>query len=197
MKERMQKRGHAGFTLLEVMVVVILMAMMAAFAGGYYLRSQKRWQVERTSQELFLLLRYARVAAIERQATCKAYLDQTANRVWLTSYTENEEGGREEVVLENRFSRPVELPEHVQFMKIELKRLEQARENNETEAEESEADIITFRPDGTADQALIILGDTLTFFSITLDSVSGRAVCHSGIMDSLPQQVMDLDRGER
>lgn len=179
-----------GFTLLEIMVVVILITLLSVLSGGYYLRSRQRWQIEKSAQDIYLLARYARIGALERQSRCNLYVDQAGGRLWLTHFEANEEGEREETVLENRFSRPIELEEPVRIMNVEVKPLYDEGEQSGEETNRS----ITFRPDGTADQALITVGGGELFFTITVDAGTGRARCRDGIVRELPDEVIDLDR---
>jgi general secretion pathway protein H len=139
-------RSQAGFTMIETMVVLAIMAMAMAIApaivsglGGARLRA--------ASDELAAELRGARGQALRRNAPVELTLDLTKRGYWLSG--------------NNRF-RP--LPEVVDAVDLGPAALVQpggiAR--------------VRFLPDGTADQARISLRHGTTTKVIAIDWLTGR-----------------------
>ncbi|NMM82097.1 type II secretion system protein GspH [Acidovorax sp. SRB_14] len=60
-----RRRTH-GFTLIEVMVVVAIMAVLAAIAAPSFTPLVERWRVRQTTEQLQSTLYYARSEAIKR-----------------------------------------------------------------------------------------------------------------------------------
>ncbi len=57
-------RRHRGFTLLEIMVVLVLVALMAAVVGGGYARSIGGAQIRSAARDMLAGLRHTRAQAI-------------------------------------------------------------------------------------------------------------------------------------
>ena len=56
----------AGFTLLEILLVVTLIALAGGLGGGLYAGTYKKLTVEKTARQFTLMAKYARISAIER-----------------------------------------------------------------------------------------------------------------------------------
>jgi len=69
------RRREAGFTLIEMLVVVTILALTATFAAPLLLHGSKTLQLETTSTELASALRLTRSAAIARNAQLKLTID--------------------------------------------------------------------------------------------------------------------------
>ena len=101
--------------------MILLVVMLASVMGGGYFRQLKKRQVDKTAQELLLAAKYARVVAVERQVPCKLKLDQTAGRFYLMiDEVDSTEAEAAEVILNNLYTKPVELPGEVQFLQISV-----------------------------------------------------------------------------
>ena len=50
-----RSKGHEGFTLVEIMIVVAIIAMLAAIAVPGFLRARKRTQASRILNDLRLI----------------------------------------------------------------------------------------------------------------------------------------------
>jgi len=53
---------------------------------------------------------------------------------------------------------------------------------------------IVFRPDGSAESALIQLGDGQTHYTVAVMASTGRASLHFGLADGVNIAVVDLDQ---
>ncbi|GAB2489221.1 Tfp pilus assembly protein FimT/FimU [Comamonas humi] len=64
--EPLFRRRTAGFTAIELMVVVAIVAILAALAGPSFKPLMERWRVRQVTEELQAMLYYARSEAIKR-----------------------------------------------------------------------------------------------------------------------------------
>jgi len=201
------KKLHYGFTLIELLIVTSLIALLAGATGGIYLNSYKRRLVEKTARELFLTAKYARVLAIERQQPCKLVFQKSSPRNSLAeTAAENTAIGIKsgfwlsmaqvdpitsevsELIIRNIYSKPVELPEDVQFEDIRIRPAGTREQENDQEPTE-----IVFDPAGTANTATVTLGDGRRRYTLTVSAATGRARIKFGPADEEMNDVIDLD----
>ena len=57
----------SGFTIVELLVVITIIALLAGIGGGFHIGTYKRMLVEKTARDLFLAAKYARIMAIENR----------------------------------------------------------------------------------------------------------------------------------
>ena len=81
----------SGFTIIEVLVVITIIALIAGVGGGFYIGTYKRMLVEKAARDFFLAAKYARIMAIERQKPYRIELDATNGGFYLITEQLNEE----------------------------------------------------------------------------------------------------------
>jgi len=172
---RNPKWQRSAFTLIEMMVVVVVIALAAGLGGGVYVGSYKRMMVEKAAKDVWLMAKYARIAAIEQQQDLYIEMDKTNQRCWVatTQFDPNNvtAGLLGEVgVVQNLFCKPIDLPSGVEFEAVSVG-LAASAENEDIE----EFSRVLFRPNGTAESAVIIIGDGKTRYGITINGATGAA----------------------
>ncbi|MDH7598671.1 MAG: prepilin-type N-terminal cleavage/methylation domain-containing protein [Sedimentisphaerales bacterium] len=182
--------GKAGFTLIELMVVVLVISIAAGLGGGFYLRSYRRLMVEKAARDVRLMARYARIAAIEQQQPLYLLIDRANNRAMVATsafFSGQTDPGS---IVTNQFCRPVMLPAGVYF------------EDVSTEAAAGEDlgtdDLIRicFMPDGTANWAVVAIGDGKTHYALIINGATGATRIVASQADLLSEQlVVDLEAG--
>ena len=179
-----------GFTLAEILVVVIIIVLIAGVGGGIGVVRYRKMQVEKAAQEFMLAARYARMAAIERQAACIIELDKEESRFAVVTYGIDAETGQTGTipVPGSYFKRPVELGGDVSFEQVRVAPLGQI-----SAAEEYEETMIMFLPNGTADAALVQIGDGKTHYTASISAATGRTRLHAGTADEVGSPTTDLD----
>lgn len=184
------KVNRCGFTLAEVLVVVIIISLLGGLGGGIYVGTYKKILVEKAARDLFLTAQYARIMAIEKQRQYKILLDVANNGFLLATTQLDEEGGQtEQMVVKDSFCRPVEFTNEVKFEDIQITPI---GIETTTETDEDEQSIV-FSPNGTAQSAVIQIGNGKTHYTVTISAATGKAKVYFGTAENVEIGTVDLD----
>jgi len=82
-KRSPEHRFAAGFTLLELIVVLFILALAAALVAPVFTRSFGQLRLKAATRDLAALCRFARTQAITNQVVLEVVLDRRANAYWL------------------------------------------------------------------------------------------------------------------
>ena len=178
----------SGFTITEVLLVVVIIALIAGVGGGLYVGTHKRMLVEKAAREFLLTAQYARIMAIEQQSRYTLQLDAANNRFWLaTAQWDAQAGQTTQVIVQDYYCRPIELTGDVKFEDVQI-----APMSLET-AETDEGDAMVFLPNGSASSAVIRIGDGKTHYAISIDAATGKATMYFGTAEEIKMNSVDLD----
>ena len=96
------KKNQNGFTLIEVIVIVVIVGVLAYFAVANFGDSHSRLQNESVLKKIISDVRYARELALTEGEETRVYFDQTNNRYYLKwdngNYIQNPVGGGDFIV---------------------------------------------------------------------------------------------------
>jgi type II secretion system protein H len=180
--------NSAGFTLVEIMLVVVLIALLAGVAGALYGGTLKRMAVERSARELLLAAKYARMAAVEEQRPSLMNFDEHNGRFYVSMIAiDANSGQRIDTAVRNPYSRPVQMPEGVRFETIRVSSAGQS------DYQSGEQKTIWFGPDGTGESAVIIIGNGTSHATISISGATGRARLMLERVDDPNSDVYDMD----
>jgi prepilin-type N-terminal cleavage/methylation domain-containing protein len=105
-----------GFTIAELLMVVVIIALIGGTGGGLYLGTYKKILVERAARDFVLTAKYARIMAIEKQKPYKLNLDVVNGGFFLTTSQASEQTEQlESVIVRDLYCRPVEFQGDVGF----------------------------------------------------------------------------------
>jgi len=181
------KAKRCGFTLVEVLVVVVIIALLGGLGSGIYVGTYKRMLVEKAARDLFLAAKYARIMAIERQRQYKIELDTTNGGFGLVVGQLNKETEQtEQTIVRDLYFKPIELPGDVKFEDIQI------TPTGLEEADEETA--IVFLPNGTAQSAVIQIGDGKNHYTVSICAATGKARVHQGTAEEAEIGTVDLDK---
>lgn len=84
----MQRHRNAGFTLIEMLVVMLIISVMTTIAAGRYRTYLDRVGPERAARLIGTYLSLTRGYAIQRRAPVSLVLDTTEHKMWIRSATD-------------------------------------------------------------------------------------------------------------
>jgi len=95
-------KNQNGFSLLEVIVVVVIVGVLAYFSAANFGDSHSKLQNESVLKKMVSDVRYARELALTEGEKTRVYFDQTNNRYYLKwdngNYIQNPGGGGDFIV---------------------------------------------------------------------------------------------------
>jgi prepilin-type N-terminal cleavage/methylation domain-containing protein len=184
----------SGFTLIELMVVIVVIALAAGLGGGVYVGSYKRMLVEKGARDVWALAKYARIAAIEKQQTLYLEIDQTNRRCWVATadVDPNIAAAAEAGMIRNQYCKPVELPSGVEFEGLAIG----LSESVDLAAGGEAYPRIVFHPNGGAESAAIGIGDGKTHYGITINGATGTSRLVMGEAAPVADLTIDLEAKE-
>ncbi len=177
-------------------MVVVIIALIGGVGGGLYVGTYKKILVERAARDFVLTAKYARVMAIEKQKPYKLQLDAVNGGFSLTTSQWNEQTEQfESVIVRDLYCRPVVFEGEVRFEDVRIAPVgaEETFESGRTEQVEDEGQVITFSPNGSAQPAVIQIGDGKTHYAISISGATGKAKISFGTAENLAAGTVDLD----
>ena len=180
---------RCGFTIAELLMVVVIITLVAGLGGGLYVGTYKRMLVERVARDFLLTAKYARIMAIEQQRPYEIQLDVANNGFWLaTSQWDEETEQAEQVIVRDYYCKPVQFEGEVQFEDIQV-----TPTGTEASTEDEENQAIVFSPNGTAESAVIQIGDGKNHYTISIYAATGKAKIYFGTTENIEVGTIDLD----
>lgn len=162
-----------------MVAAMIALLTSATFIG--YAQTWRHWSLRQNARQLYLAARYARVLAISSQQPCQLIIDRQNGAFYVAQ--ESAESKQVEIV-SGLWSRPVTLAEAVTFERVVSAGLGGAEEA---------ASAITFRPDGSADAAMVQVGNGDRHFTVQISAATARATLLEGAVESYVPDQIDLD----
>jgi type II secretion system protein H len=158
------RRQRAGFTLIELSIVVFIMAVVMAICIPSFVRSYNSAILRETAQTFATTCQYARIQAVTAQKKAQVHIDLDRQMFWVTQPGRSAESD----TTEEQTLKTHELSKRVWLFSAE--RLDDV-EGGQREV------LVTFYPNGTCDPVSIILrgvekGDAV---QVTIDPVTTRA----------------------
>ena len=186
---RNPKSEIPGFTLIEILLVVGIITMVAGLGGGYCIGTYKRLMVEKTARQLLLMATYARIMAIEQQRPYELLLD-AGNKGFLLATTEvnKQTGETERTIVRDYYCRPVEFEGDVKFEDVVLSTM-----TGESSPGADEEQKVIFLPNGSAESAVLQIGDGKSHYTVAVVAATGKATLSSGTVKEIDTVSIDLD----
>jgi prepilin-type N-terminal cleavage/methylation domain-containing protein len=181
--------GREGFTLAELLLVIAIITVVGGLGGGMYVGTYKKLLVERSARQFLLSARYARIMAIEHGRPYELRLDGGNRGFAVTTTQWNKQTGEgESTVVRDYYAKPVEFEGEVQFEDVKILTLV-AEQVSDVATEQR----IVFLPNGSAESAVIQIGDGRTHYTIAVVASTGKATLRAGLAGEVSMAVIDLD----
>jgi Tfp pilus assembly protein FimT len=182
-----------GFTIAELLLVVVIITLIGGVSGGLYVGTYKRMLVEKAARDFVLTAKYARIISIEKQRPYTIRLDVENGRFLLTTSQWSEQTEQTEtIIVRDIYCKPVIFEGDVRFEDVKIAPVG-LDETFETEQAEEGEQTIVFSPNGTAQPALIQIGDGKTHYAITIGGATGKAKISFGTTENIKAGSIDLD----
>ena len=178
-----------GFTIIELLVVVVIISLMTVAGGGYFVNTYKNVQMTKSVRDLVRAGRFARLYAIEKQKPCKIAVDAVNKKFYVVIGDARKQ--EQEKILKNQYIKEIVLPDNGQINEL---RIHPAQESQETAVNVNES-AIRFYPDGTCDSAVIGIGNAGMNYTIVFTAAVGTVDVYEGKSEDLDliAKSVDLD----
>lgn len=190
-RKQITQFDRAGFTFLEMTLVVVLAGLIASAAGGIYIGTYKRMLVKKSAIDFLLAAKYARITAIERQCLCRIKPDVSAGSFVMVVEEKGTSEQVGEIAVRDLYFKPMQFKGEVKFENIKIRPAEGGRAN-----ESENQNMITFFSNGRADNAVIQIGDGQNHFTVKVSAITGRAEICEGTADDITSDTVDLDEAK-
>jgi general secretion pathway protein H len=184
-------RGRRGFTLIEVMLVVVIVGIATGLALPSFLRAYQNAQIQTASRNVVMATRFARNMAVLRQQPMAILFDQVKGQVEVVRMAGTRQREAAEMFLESREREPVPVaegeageaaPAPALAIEAEFRRTfgREVRivgfESEQPEQELEGIHWVTFHPNGMNDGFVLRLEDKRgNVCEVTVDAISGRS----------------------
>ncbi len=182
--------GNPGFTLVELLVVIAIISVMASLGSGLFTGTLDRLKLDRTANSLLLAAKYARTMAVEQQRRYRLCLDERNQGFFLVTTVYDEQSGEiADVVVTDHYCKPVTFEGGIEFEKIDI------ISAGDMEAAYEDLPTVVFRPDGTAETAVIQIGNGRTSYTVSVNAAIGKVKLIAGTAENIDitSSTIDLD----
>ena len=169
--------------------MVAIIAMVAGLGGGYCVGTYKSLMVQKTARQLLVMATYARIMAVEQQRPYEMLLD-AGNRGFLLTTTEMnpQTGQTERIIVRDYYCRPVEFEGDIKFEDVKLE-IATGETADGTDMEQK----VVFLPNGSAETAVLQLGDGKSHYTLAVVAATGKATLYAGTAQNVDTVSVDLD----
>jgi type II secretion system protein H len=181
-------KSHRGFTLIELMVLVVIMGIVSAMAIPNLSRSLANASLRAAARDLMTATQYARNYAVTHQTQTRLLLDTENNRYMLLARRTDDDGQSQFAQMTLAMTGTRELGRGVKFGEVEI----QPSTADEAPSDDGESQV-NFDPLGQADAAVIQLVNDRHMWTLYVAPSTGRLTLTEGDQAPPPQDRQDLD----
>ena len=185
---RTSRTGNKGFTLVELTVVLMIIAVAATMIVPQVLGSMTSVRLRESGRDLLVAARYAHDFATTRRRVCRLVID-AKQQTYHIEYQSDPQ--RQPNKFKSMTSGPFKLTHLGKGVEFALVQIEPTRRPWADDGESAE--VITFDPTGGADAAIIQIANGKRTCSLLIERSSGRATLLDRAVDQLPGDREDLD----
>jgi general secretion pathway protein H len=169
---RLIRGKRTGFTLFELLVVLILISLIMSFVGPRLFKSLNRRNIESTARQIAASLRYARSGAVSEKLPYRALFDMDANRLTIERYAPPAEDASEPEAESHEKTKVFTLTSGIRFNKgISF--------GGET-VENGIFEMIFYPAGGTSGGEIFLMDEEKRTFRIVVDMITGSVTINQG-----------------
>ena len=180
-----------GFTLIEILLVTVLIALASTIIGIRFFRNLDRTALRSAGQKLLHMARYAQLLAGQHQQPTELHINLDEGTYWLTTLPSPSSDPEidssetdEPQIVNNVYFKPAQLPDKLRFSRAQAADMQPVTSGEIT---------IKFYTDGTAQAGLIQLSSRSKTFTVLIHPRTARAELKAASIDELPHDTLDLD----
>lgn len=164
----LEKNFLTGFTLIEILLVVLLLGVVAGLAIPNFSQLYSNLQLSETTKNVAFLMRYAQGRAIIKKKLHRFEFDTVKNQCWLMQEADANAEKRDEGVdfqpISGKMGQSLSLPEGITL--------------------ETDKPLILFYPDGKIDKARLYLHDSRNrYFTVSTQDQFGYVQIFEGKLE--------------
>lgn len=188
MRMRISRTGNKGFTLVELTVVLMIIAVATTLVVPQVLGSITSVRLRESARDLLVAARYAHDFATTRRRVCRLVID-TKQQTYHIEYQSDPQRRPHE--FKSMSGGPIKLKRLGKGVEFAHVAIDPTRRpwSDDREA----AGVITFDPTGGADAAIVQITNGKRTSSLLIERSSGRATLLDRAVDQLPGDREDLD----
>lgn len=194
-----RRRGRSiqggGFTLWEVLIVVLLLALTSGVVVSHMVQRLDTLLLRNTARDLLIAARYARHWAVKQRRSCVLLLDVQAGSFELNAEalpirrreSEDDTKAADEAGIsgtDQRWFRAVPLPESIRFGLVR---------SGKNTFDQRKPIRLTFYPDGTSEPGVVQLTDGEKVMTVIVFPWAAEPELHDEALSELPMRQIDLD----
>ena len=183
----MSSTGKDGFTLVEVIVVIVVITVLATMIVPRMSASTGPAALRESARRLLVTVRYARDFAVTYRRGCRLMFDPNEHQYGLAYQEDPEHRPGRFSPLRTAMGKAAPLGRGLRFAKLQIDRPPDA------DAEEAETPYVDFAPSGRANAAIVEITDGRGSYSILIAPNTPQAKLVEGTVDELPNDRIDLD----
>ena len=184
---RTSSTGKVGFTIVELIVVVVLVGVVATMIAPRFSRGVGAARLRESARRLLATAQYARDFAVTRRCDCRLVLDENEQRYALACQEDPVHRPGEFSALRSGVGRAERLPEGLRFSRVWIE------PRNRSDETSSQRDWIVFDPLGRADAAIVQITDGTHTYSMLVSPSSAKVRLADGEIGELPNDRWDMD----
>jgi len=185
------RKSRRGFTLIEILIVVVIAALAAMIALPGFVRTLKGSQLRTASRSILTAHKFARSTSVLRQVPMAMLLDSNRGEIEVLALKSSPNADARSKFLDSRDTRGVDagsgaVLEEAPTIETELVRelgrdIKIVQFNSERGGQEFQGVFwINYHPNGMSDGFRLVISDGSSRAEITSDAISGRVEAEFG-----------------
>lgn len=181
--QKQSLKSCRGFTLIEVLVVVLIIGLFTVASGGFFVKTYKAVLFKNNVKDIVNAVGFARLWAVENQRECVFCYDSVNQKMMIA--LDDAEGGKQ--TLKNQYVKEIELGVDCEVVSFEVDAVESEGFDDFAGAG------LSFYPDGSCDRGLIELTNGRENFTLVITAATGNVEVYQCRFEELEITAKSVD----